>query len=81
MSRQIATAISELIQTSGPSANLTVLACNTTRDYRTYTTKRLIFNYRTKFSEIWEDPGLMEQHQYSVKYGDGTTPVTVDLLS
>jgi hypothetical protein len=43
--------------------------------------KLLVFNYRTKFNEMWEAPGLMEEHDYQVKYGDGETPVTVNLLS
>jgi beta-lactamase superfamily II metal-dependent hydrolase len=42
--------------------------------------KLLVFNYQTKYNEMWDDDELMEKHDYKVGYGDGVTPVTVDLL-
>jgi hypothetical protein len=43
--------------------------------------KLLVFNYQTKYNEMWEDAELMEEHDYKVEYGDGATPVEVNLLS
>ncbi|BCA26732.1 ComEC/Rec2 family competence protein [Metapseudomonas otitidis] len=42
--------------------------------------KTLIFNYRTKFNEIWCDKGLMEEFRYRTVYGDGESSVLLELL-
>ena len=42
--------------------------------------KALVFNYRTEFNEMWDDADLMAEHDYSVRYGDGLSPVRVELL-
>lgn len=42
--------------------------------------KELLFNYRTKFNEMWDDATLMEGHGYTAVYGDGVKPIVVDLL-
>ncbi|WP_321791840.1 ComEC/Rec2 family competence protein [Burkholderia pyrrocinia] len=39
---------------------------------------KLIFNYRTEFNEMWDNPLLQAIHGYSVQYSDGPG-VTVDL--
>jgi beta-lactamase superfamily II metal-dependent hydrolase len=39
---------------------------------------RLVFNYRTKFNECWDDANLVKAHGYTVKYGkDGGITVEV----
>jgi beta-lactamase superfamily II metal-dependent hydrolase len=43
--------------------------------------KEFVFNYRTQYNAMWDDESLMQQHDYSVRYGDGKTPVTIELLS
>jgi len=42
--------------------------------------KELLFNYRTKYNEMWDDATLMEDHDYTAVYGDGVKPMVVDLL-
>lgn len=42
--------------------------------------KELLFNYRTKYNEMWDDEALMEDHEYTPVYGDGVKPLVVDLL-
>lgn len=42
--------------------------------------KELIFNYRTKYNEMWDDVTLMADHNYTAVYGDGVKPMVVDLL-
>lgn len=42
--------------------------------------KTLVFNYKTQFNDIWEDPELKEEHSYEAVYGDGETPILVQLL-
>ena len=42
--------------------------------------RSLVFNYRTRFNEMWNDDTLKEEHGYDTVYGDGRQPVTVTLL-
>jgi hypothetical protein len=42
--------------------------------------KTLVFNYSTRFNDIWSDAGLMAEHNYDVRYGDGEDAVRVELL-
>lgn len=42
--------------------------------------RKLIFNYRTRFNEMWDDEALKDEHGYKTVYGDGDHPVTVTLL-
>lgn len=42
--------------------------------------KELLFNYRTKYNEMWDDATLMEDHDYTAVYGNGVKPMVVDLL-
>ena len=37
----------------------------------------LHFNYRTKFSLIWDNCDWRERYKYKVKYGDGALAVTL----
>lgn len=41
--------------------------------------KKLFFNYRTQFNELWDDAELTEDHGYTTEYGDGTSPVIVNI--
>jgi beta-lactamase superfamily II metal-dependent hydrolase len=40
----------------------------------------LIFNYRTAFNDVWDDPYLKLDHGYDTVYGDGRLPVIVRLV-
>jgi beta-lactamase superfamily II metal-dependent hydrolase len=42
--------------------------------------RKLVFNYRTRFNEMWDNQALKEQHGYETVYGDGSELVTVTLL-
>lgn len=44
-----------------------------------YGTKTLVFNYRTKFNDMWDNYELMDEFEYKVVYGDGGSPVSVVL--
>ena len=38
----------------------------------------LLFNYRSRFNEIWDDDGLRERHAYSATYpADGSAGLAV----
>jgi metal-dependent hydrolase (beta-lactamase superfamily II) len=41
--------------------------------------KELIFNYRTEFTEIWDDQDLQNEGRYTVTYPDGDDGVVVDV--
>jgi hypothetical protein len=41
--------------------------------------KTLVFNYRTRFNQVWDDADLMGKYGYEAIYGDGASPVTVIL--
>lgn len=41
--------------------------------------KTLVFNYRTKFNEDWDEPTLKEEHEYQTTYGTGLAPVVIAL--
>jgi beta-lactamase superfamily II metal-dependent hydrolase len=40
----------------------------------------LVFNYKTRFNEVWDDSDLKQEHGYDTRYGDGRCPVTLRLL-
>lgn len=40
---------------------------------------KLIFNYDSSFTRIWQDPVLQQQWQYTVEYGSGEDGFTVSL--
>ncbi|QSX74007.1 hypothetical protein HIV01_012345 [Lysobacter arenosi] len=42
--------------------------------------KSLYFNYRTPYNEMWDDYGLMTDHDYEVEYGDGSGPMELHLI-
>lgn len=42
--------------------------------------KQLIFNYRTKYNDMWDNATRMKDHDYTPMYGDGVKAVVVDLL-
>jgi len=42
--------------------------------------KKLVFNYKTKYNDQWEDEALVRDFDYEVEYGDGKSPVMVPLL-
>lgn len=42
--------------------------------------KKLVFNYKTKYNDGWEDDTLMGDFDYEVEYGDGESAVKVPLL-
>ena len=42
--------------------------------------KKLVFNYRTRFNEAWDDDTLKRDFDYEVEYGDGQSAVKVVLL-
>ncbi len=39
--------------------------------------KTLVFNYRTRFNQVWDDVDLMGKYGYEAIYGDGLSAVTV----
>jgi beta-lactamase superfamily II metal-dependent hydrolase len=41
---------------------------------------RLAFNYRTEYTSIWDDPLLMEAHEYSVSYAKKGKPYSCSML-
>lgn len=41
--------------------------------------KKLVFNYRTAFNDLWNEPDLIEEFAYEAIYGDGQSSITVDL--
>ncbi len=41
---------------------------------------RLWFNYRTPRTEPWDAPELREHFGYRTVYGDGASPLTIELL-
>lgn len=41
--------------------------------------KTLVFNYHTSFNEDWDEDSLKNELGYETTYGNGDTPVTVDL--
>lgn len=40
----------------------------------------LLFNYRTKFNEMWDDDDLRDQWKYSAGYGAGEAGIEVDVM-
>jgi hypothetical protein len=40
----------------------------------------LVFNYKTRFNEVWDDSDLKQEHGYDTRYGDGRCPVILRLL-
>lgn len=42
--------------------------------------KKLVFNYKTKYNDQWEDDTLMGDFDYEVEYGNGENAVKVVLL-
>ena len=41
---------------------------------------QLLFNYRTRFNDVWDDPHLMERHRYRVSYPEAASPgIVIDL--
>lgn len=42
--------------------------------------RTLVFNYKTVFNDMWEEAGLKEDYRYQTIYGDGETPVVIELL-
>ena len=42
--------------------------------------KRLVFNYKSAFNDVWSPLELIAQYRYRPEYGDGGSPVVVDLL-
>lgn len=42
--------------------------------------KHFVFNYTTSFNDMWDDDDLRADNDYTTQYGDGTGPVSVDLL-
>ena len=43
--------------------------------------KELLFNYRTEFNDLWDDPGLQEALSYRASYGEPPDGLLVDLSS
>jgi hypothetical protein len=42
--------------------------------------KSLLFNYRTKYNDMWDSAGLRGLHDYSVQYGDEVRGISLNLL-
>lgn len=41
---------------------------------------RMVFNYRNRITEVWEEAGLRKRYGFSLGYGDGESPYVINLL-
>ena len=41
---------------------------------------QIIFNYRSKITQVWDEAGLKKRYGFSVGYGDGESPYLIKLL-
>jgi beta-lactamase superfamily II metal-dependent hydrolase len=41
---------------------------------------QLVFNYRSKITQVWDEAGLKKHYGFSVGYGDGESPSVIKLL-
>jgi hypothetical protein len=41
---------------------------------------RIIFNYRSKITQVWDEAGLKKRYGFSVGYGDGESPYVIKLF-
>lgn len=41
---------------------------------------QIIFNYRSKITQVWDEAGLKRRYRFSLGYGDGESPYAIKLL-